>query len=777
MANLDKTIQQVQGIFNDIDGALQDKGIDTSNLKPTNYANAIRGITGETVEIGLIPVLIYTYSTNTPDVPEGGSWNGELISPTNWYSDLSKVEDVTLINKPIWMSSAIFYNTGEQYTAWTSPVRISGRDGKDGEKGEQGVPGTAAGLIQYYNIPTYCSTNTDVYPDKPAGIYSDSELKLLSDNWSLTTNVEDSEQVWWMSIAKYNSGMYTGQSVEFTDPVRISTTKADSKSSVARYYCLSNSSILPTDKSVFKLWDDNAVASYDKPYLYVYDVTYFTQSAPESGPIYLLATYMGAGVSPLIYPAGMYSSSKIYTRTEEQTPYVYYPEGLKINDAGEIDENGKECYYFILKYSYNDPDNGNGGKGSSLEEAYNTGLWTRMEQFEAVYSDIGLFKQALVGNWVFHGDYMFTQDGVLGYYTDDSSEKHELYVPSGVGSGSRTGDPCSYEVALNETMSMYYGSEYNSVIRALNLAEKVENGIWIPNIGFNAITGEGWFAGKNISFKGDGSTKIGNDTSGLSIDPEGNVTIGRLDFDSFVKTSVYQHGSTVTITPMSPNVFIEYFEFGSAYAADLNLNIVNTGTTARSVMRSVIINNSGGHINLYHERLGGAHKFIIPPNTTQEFIITINETGAVDHIYPIGGSDPYYRLYRGGIDYQGPGSKHPDNVLLYEVGLGDNEHSYYFPIFSTKVISGICGCSNVGTDGNIVLKVYNLGEKIGADNTEVATFMHELLDYGYCMTQGSFKDESGNKVSDQVFTNCTLSLSGTGSAGIQLANNVYGWNK
>jgi hypothetical protein len=26
-----------------------------------------------------------------------------------------------------------------------------------------------------------------------------------------------------------------------------------------------------------------------------------------------------------------------------------------------------------------------------------------------------------------------------------------------------------------------------------------------------------------------------------------------------------------------------------------------------------------------------------------------------------------------------------------------------------------------------------------------------------------------------VYTNCTISLSGTGSAGVMLANNIYGW--
>ena len=49
-----------------------------------------------------------------------------------------------------------------------------------------------------------------------------------------------------------------------------------------------------------------------------------------------------------------------------------------------------------------------------------------MESFEAVYSDIGLFNQALVGKWVFHGDYMFSQIGTLDGV--ESNNYEEFYI-------------------------------------------------------------------------------------------------------------------------------------------------------------------------------------------------------------------------------------------------------------------------------------------------------------------------------------------------------------
>jgi hypothetical protein len=370
---------------------------------------------------------------------------------------------------------------------------------------------------------------------------------------------------------------------------------------------------------------------------------------------------------------------------------------------------------------------------------------------------------------------MFSQDGVLGYYTNESNEKLELYIPSGIGSGTRTGSACSYEAVMNPTIGLYSNSDpdYTDDVRTMNLAKKIENEVWIPNIGFNAVTGEGWFAGKNISFKKDGSAKIGNDTSGLHVDSEGNVTIGRLDFDSFVATDAYANGSTVIITPMSPNVFIEQFEFGESYDAKINLRIENLNVKSRGVMKSIIVNNSDGHIEFINNRFA-EYKFIIPPHTTQELLITTNKNGEVINIYPVGGSDPYYKLYEGGIRYYCPGSKHPHNTILSSVHSTDGLKFEYFSIFNTDMITGICDCSEVGNSGDVVLKVYKLNDSVTAEKTEVDSFTHTLTNALYCLDVNSFKDNEGAEIDKKVYTNCTISLSGTGSAGVMLANNIYG---
>lgn len=85
----------------------------------------------------------------------------------------------------------------------------------------------------------------------------------------------------------------------------------------------------------------------------------------------------------------------------------------------------------------------------------NTTYWDPIDSFEAIYSDIGLFNQALVGKWVFHGDYMFSQDGV-----------------------DANGNPKKY-------------SDFTDP------KEAIANGTFKPNVLFNSVTGE--MSGNNVT--------------------------------------------------------------------------------------------------------------------------------------------------------------------------------------------------------------------------------------------------------------------------------------
>ena len=193
MATLNETINQVQNVFNDIESALQEQGVDTSNMKPVDYANAVRGIVNNiTVEnVSFLPVMIFCYSPTVPAKPVGGNWvqneyTNQITPPDGWYLDLNNIEDASIGQDNIYMSVCIFKHDNTKYLDWTTPVRISGKDGKDGKTGKQGPAGNIAGVVIEYNTPLYAVTAASQAPDKPSCIYNvqNNSLSVNSEGWS-----------------------------------------------------------------------------------------------------------------------------------------------------------------------------------------------------------------------------------------------------------------------------------------------------------------------------------------------------------------------------------------------------------------------------------------------------------------------------------------------------------------------------------------------------------------------------------------------------------------
>jgi len=52
--------------------------------------------------------------------------------------------------------------------------------------------------------------------------------------------------------------------------------------------------------------------------------------------------------------------------------------------------------------------------------------------------------------------------------------------------------------------------EYTDLVNKMSLYDKIKNGVWIPNICLNQVTGEAWFAGNRVHFNADGSGDIVN---------------------------------------------------------------------------------------------------------------------------------------------------------------------------------------------------------------------------------------------------------------------------
>lgn len=607
MANLNKTIEQVQEVFSDIESALSSHGVDTSNLKPSEYATAVRNIINNiSVEnVSFLPVMIFRYSDTPPKRPTGGSWirndySDEIIPPTDWYLDLNEVEDISLSSSHIYMSTCIFKQDGTKFMSWTSPVRISGKNGKDGKQGEPGQPGNIAGVVIEYNTPIYTVTTALTKPEVPFCTYDiqNQSLIIYTSGWSKDTPDEDTlgSNILWQSVARYNSN---SQYVLCSNPVRISAGNPDVILSDGFWteYCFTQSKDDP--KTVWFAAEnaDPPVPTLATPFLWARNITKTSASGKHVGPVYLFATYVAglikidvdytcapsreiveslsedmwfddsfAALTPdkdkdypgltedtkylwareqfiysnkepdiyyrivstftaaekasIIYSAGTFNEKVKYTRTEEQTPYIFDAEGVTLNDEGKYDPNGKEYNYFVLKYSYDDElykVNEIEGKYPSLVELYQKALdedtkcnWERMESFNAIYSDIGVFKAATVGQFVFDDKYVFSQYGI-----------------------NKKSEPVHYTEFVNFDLSASGLNEWPTNIRQrVGVALAIESGHFTPNVLIDAQTGD-------VKF-GHGTTFLQNDGQGFlaggnfAWTPEGHVLIGNEDEGKFV---------------------------------------------------------------------------------------------------------------------------------------------------------------------------------------------------------------------------------------------------
>lgn len=111
------------------------------------------------------------------------------------------------------------------------------------------------------------------------------------------------------------------------------------------------------------------------------------------------------GSQPIAYPAGIYSTSTPYINDGEKAPYVY--------DTSD----GK--YYFlksVMTWIGTQQNN-------ESPDTDTSGAWTVLENYEAIYTDLLIAPNSLVGGAVFNNNLMFSQRG-KNASGGDSSEYH-----------------------------------------------------------------------------------------------------------------------------------------------------------------------------------------------------------------------------------------------------------------------------------------------------------------------------------------------------------------
>lgn len=115
------------------------------------------------------------------------------------------------------------------------------------------------------------------------------------------------------------------------------------------------------------------------------------------------------GSQPIVYPMGIYSTSTPYINDGETAPYVY-------DTGGDTEGN----HYFFLKavMTWIGTQQNNESPGT---DTY--GAWEPLKNFEAIYTDLLIAPNSLVGGAVFNNNLMFSQRG-KNASGGDSSEYH-----------------------------------------------------------------------------------------------------------------------------------------------------------------------------------------------------------------------------------------------------------------------------------------------------------------------------------------------------------------
>lgn len=192
-------------------------------------------------------------------------------------------------------------------------------------------------------------------------------------------------------------------------------------------------------------------------------------------------------VAPILCPAGEYISGQTYYGGLGAAQYVEYEGELYIafgtlSVAPEGDS--------ILDFNDNDPED----ISTQLDWSNPSNKWIKMTRFKYIYADMGILKYAEVGNFIFDDKYLFSKfgkdhEGKLTHYSE--------YIDYG---------------DTNSQVKRYKwdGGLVQDYVNRTGPAVAIEEGKFIPAALINAVTGESWFASKNVHFNSDGSGSIAN---------------------------------------------------------------------------------------------------------------------------------------------------------------------------------------------------------------------------------------------------------------------------
>lgn len=523
MESLTETTQKITQLVDDIKIAINNKGGNIGECTPlSDYANEIENLPVQTEEVYSGTFIVFKESDVNPDSPEGGRWTGsEFEYPEGWSPKQQLRRTYSNTSTNTWMSYAIITKDSDETITWSIPVKISGENGLSDRVG-----------VKSYNEKLYWTINDEYlldssgnkikvsgndgkdsplsftsfvftrYASEPSTPTGGSYSNPVPDNTDFiwTSNIPSGNDLIWISSRIFTSdGNYPQQST-WTHPTQLS----DTVDLDIEYSEIENPNPpeghpntnieWSNDPSDLSIW--MAISKKHGSEWSDWKISKIKGNSGDKGD--------SGDKAPIIYSAGIWESGKSYDATPDKIPYVYF--------------TGTESYWLL--------DQTVGENYTNTLDPEEDNNWKPFTSFEAVYSDIGLFKQALVGKWVFHGNYMFSQEGMLNYYIDENDVSWEIIIPS--GTITRSGEVCNYSKLIDGSIQVVNSSDITQSLKSKTLYQHIESGIWTPNVCFNAVTGEGWFSGKKIEFNADGSGQLGNGvvkwTSDYALITEKNIT-------------------------------------------------------------------------------------------------------------------------------------------------------------------------------------------------------------------------------------------------------------
>lgn len=162
---------------------------------------------------------------------------------------------------------------------------------------------------------------------------------------------------------------------------------------------------------------------------------YWSKPNPMGGII----TPDPVGSQPIAYPAGIYSTSTPYINDGEKAPYVY--------------DTSDGNYYFLKSVM-----TWIGTQQNNVSPATDTsGAWTVLENYEAIYTDLLIAPNSLVGGAVFNNNLMFSQRGKDA--SGGNSSRYDLIDASSSANAMNSSNQFRPNFLLDfETGEAYFGA-------------------------------------------------------------------------------------------------------------------------------------------------------------------------------------------------------------------------------------------------------------------------------------------------------------------------------